>query len=84
MLDLRLKLPLTILYILVTLHGVRLARTSLAISKYGGVIAVNDLLYHAFDTDLLVKALLVDSAVRYFVELVRLGGLVASVELERN
>lgn len=81
MLDLRLKLTLAVLDVLVAFHRVRLARTSLAIREYSRVIAVNHLLNHAFDANLLVETLLVDGAVGNFVELVSFRGLVARIEL---
>ena len=84
LLDLRLELALVVLNVLVALHRVRLTSTCLTIRKNCRVVAVNYLLDHAFDSDLLIKGPLVDSTVRHLVELVSLGRLVTSVELERD
>ena len=67
--DHRLKLTLAILGILIALHGVRLARTSLSVGKQGRMETTDNLLDLFLDTNLLEEFTLVNLAIAYFVEL---------------
>ena len=80
--NLRLKLALSILDVLVALHSVCLPSPSLAIRKHSSMITVDNLADHTTDPNLVKKVLLSYVTITYFIKLKCLHFFVLEVVLQ--
>mmetsp|Transcript_37640 Transcript_37640/g.45805 ORF Transcript_37640/g.45805 Transcript_37640/m.45805 type:complete len:265 (+) Transcript_37640:1870-2664(+) len=84
LLNLWFKLPFGTLNVLVALHSESLARACLSVSENRAMIAVNNLLDHAFHTDRLIERPLIHLTIANTIEAERLRLLVSRIELQRD